>query len=437
MISNKIRELRKKKGLSQEELAEQINVSRQSISKWETAKAIPDMDKIIQLSEFFNVSVNYLINEEHNNESVSKNENTSTTHNFKKKKQKLLLLSIISLVIILFVAIFFSFYKPNTIDKLSESVVLLEVYDDNNDMVATGSGFYIYDDKTIATNFHVIADAYTVIAITEDGQKFTIDKTQGYNEQKDIAILKTKNGSGINPLPLIESKHLNKGQEVIAVGSPLGIQNVVSTGIISAIHNEDETIMIQTTAPISSGSSGGVLSTKDGKVVGMTSGSFTDGQNLNLAVASDEITDLYYSSIDDRTSLKEIYNSREHFHRYAEITVGDLLANYSIYDDKKVCVTGWISTSLFNEEDTMNVVFMVEKPEDICTTGITPMFPYADTTDEYDRSFAFKSLIVANHGTKDAAEAGKYAKIYGETEVSVFFGQVRIGLTAYKIEYVD
>ena len=54
MISEKIRELRKKAGLSQEELAEKIDVSRQSVSKWESAQTVPEMGKLIKLSEIFN-----------------------------------------------------------------------------------------------------------------------------------------------------------------------------------------------------------------------------------------------------------------------------------------------------------------------------------------------------------------------------------------------
>jgi len=64
MISEKIRELRKKAGLSQEELAEKIDVSRQSVSKWESAQTVPEMGKLIKLSEIFNVSLDYLISDE-------------------------------------------------------------------------------------------------------------------------------------------------------------------------------------------------------------------------------------------------------------------------------------------------------------------------------------------------------------------------------------
>ena len=64
IFADKLIRLRKQSGLSQEELANELNISRQSVSKWEQAQSIPDLDKIIQLSTFFNVSTDYLIKDE-------------------------------------------------------------------------------------------------------------------------------------------------------------------------------------------------------------------------------------------------------------------------------------------------------------------------------------------------------------------------------------
>ena len=61
ILADKIAELRKKNGWSQEELAGQLGVSRQSVSKWESAASIPDLDKILKLSELFGVSTDYLL----------------------------------------------------------------------------------------------------------------------------------------------------------------------------------------------------------------------------------------------------------------------------------------------------------------------------------------------------------------------------------------
>ena len=64
ILADKITELRKKAGWSQEELAAQLGVSRQSVSKWEGAQSVPDMEKILQLSNLFGVSTDYLLKDE-------------------------------------------------------------------------------------------------------------------------------------------------------------------------------------------------------------------------------------------------------------------------------------------------------------------------------------------------------------------------------------
>ena len=64
MISEKLYQLRKKQGLSQEQLAEQLNVSRQAISKWESGQSVPDTDKLLTIGEYFQVSLDYLLKED-------------------------------------------------------------------------------------------------------------------------------------------------------------------------------------------------------------------------------------------------------------------------------------------------------------------------------------------------------------------------------------
>ena len=61
ILADKIIELRKKNGWSQEELAEMLGVSRQSVSKWEGAQSVPDMNRILKLSEVFGVSTDELL----------------------------------------------------------------------------------------------------------------------------------------------------------------------------------------------------------------------------------------------------------------------------------------------------------------------------------------------------------------------------------------
>ena len=82
ILADKIIYLRKKCGWSQEELAEKMNVSRQSISKWEGAQTIPDLDKILQLSALFGVTTDYLLKDEIEDEELTNDASFDTTVNF-------------------------------------------------------------------------------------------------------------------------------------------------------------------------------------------------------------------------------------------------------------------------------------------------------------------------------------------------------------------
>ena len=92
------------------------------------------------------------------------------------------------------------------------------------------------------------------------------------------------------PLPIYNGqKKLVRGQRVVAIGSPLGLFNSVSDGIISGFRAIEGVDMIQFTAPISNGSSGGAVLNMYGEVIGISTGGFDAGQNINLAVGYEYI----------------------------------------------------------------------------------------------------------------------------------------------------
>lgn len=104
-LAEKIQELRKKNGLSQEQLAEQLGVSRQAISKWESGQSAPDIDKIVLLSEFFRISTDYLLKQENevSEDSVKQEEYTIEVNvKMSKKAFSYLLLGIMFMMTFLF-----------------------------------------------------------------------------------------------------------------------------------------------------------------------------------------------------------------------------------------------------------------------------------------------------------------------------------------------
>lgn len=183
--------------------------------------------------------------------------------------------------------------NPEAITSASESVVMISVYDSKNELIATGSGFPMFEPGIIITNCHVIEGGSSFEANTESGTYFKIDEIVAVDVDRDIAILHTSAKTGFEIFTPGDTSALMKGEKVVAIGSPLGLINTVSDGMYSNIRSEEGNEYLQFTAPISHGSSGGALFNDKGEVIGITSGSYVDGQNLNLAIPIEVVVDIW------------------------------------------------------------------------------------------------------------------------------------------------
>lgn len=171
------------------------------------------------------------------------------------------------------------------IARLAESVVMITICDKYGDMTGSASGIAINHNGYILTNYHVISNgSYFLVRFENDRTAYPVQIVK-YNNVHDMALLKINRST--KPLPLYREAHheLVRGQKVIAIGSPLGLFNTVSDGIISGFRVVGDTDMIQFTAPISHGSSGGALLNTCGEIIGMCTGGAKEGQNINLAVS--------------------------------------------------------------------------------------------------------------------------------------------------------
>lgn len=173
---------------------------------------------------------------------------------------------------------------------LAQSVVMIKVMDRYGKDFALGSGIMISRDGYILTNYHVIKGGFSYsVRIENDDTIYNTDELIKYNNVADFAVIRIDRR--LNPIPIYRgTKPLARGQKVVAIGSPLGLFNSVSDGIISGFRiTPEEVKMIQFTAPISNGSSGGAVINMQGELIGISNAGFDDGQNLNLAVQYDEI----------------------------------------------------------------------------------------------------------------------------------------------------
>lgn len=175
--------------------------------------------------------------------------------------------------------------------RLASSVVMIAVHDKSKAVTATGSGIMIGTNGYILTNHHVVAGGcYYSVRIEDDEAIYDTDEIIKYHNVLDLAILRIDRR--LQPIPVYKGKQkLVRGQKVVAIGSPLGLFNSVSDGIISGFRKIDGVDMIQFTAPTSHGSSGGAVLNMQGQVIGISTAGIDSGQNLNLAMGYECIGD--------------------------------------------------------------------------------------------------------------------------------------------------
>jgi Flp pilus assembly protein TadD len=169
--------------------------------------------------------------------------------------------------------------------RVSPAVVRVVVRDREFKEIGLGSGFFVAADGLLVTNHHVVRGAQFATVLRADGSTLFVDGVLAFDEGRDLAILKV-NGTG---LPCLEVAPGDApppvGTQVYAVGNPMGLTNTLSEGLISGIRKEGGEVRdIQTTAAISSGSSGGPLVDAQGQVVGVIKSFKVEGQSLNFAV---------------------------------------------------------------------------------------------------------------------------------------------------------
>ena len=215
----------------------------------------------------------------------------------KKKRPSIITIALCSVLLLcMLIGAYFTFFKIN-IEKCKDSVVMLKIYDKYGNNVSTGSGFCAIDESYIITNYHVIEGAYSIEVITDDNSLYNVTSVKIFKPNFDLAIIEF-NGK-LKKLPLGNPLFSRTGDEIVAIGSPLGELNTVSKGTIS---NMDSDELIRITAPISHGSSGGVLFNKFGKVIGITNAGYEEGQNLNYAISVDLLKSLK-ENLDDGNYL--------------------------------------------------------------------------------------------------------------------------------------
>ena len=177
---------------------------------------------------------------------------------------------------------------PALVQRAKPAVVEILTFDQQNDLLKSGTGFFISPDGILLTNYHVISGGGGIIAKTPTGAVYILKSVVSYSEAHDVAELQFLT-TDAPYLTLGHSSGAVEGQRVLVIGNPVGLEGTVSEGIISAFRAGRT--LIQITAPISPGSSGSPVLDESGQVIGMAILVYREGQNLNFAISSETIRD--------------------------------------------------------------------------------------------------------------------------------------------------
>jgi hypothetical protein len=155
-----------------------------------------------------------------------------------------------------------------------------------------GTGFIVRPDGWVVTNFHVVRSGGSLIVTLAGGREFPVVEIVAASRSRDLVVLRI-DASKLPVVPLGDSNAIRPGDTVLAIGHPLGLEDTVSDGLVSAVrHVHEDFEVLQISAPIAPGSSGGPIFNNHGEVIGVVTAFLRSGQNLNFGVPSKYVAEL-------------------------------------------------------------------------------------------------------------------------------------------------
>ncbi len=436
-----IKKLRRNADITQAQLAEKLNVSSQTVSKWENGVNLPDILALEEMCSLFGVTMEEFLRLADGGElktcAPAQPEPTVTAapvvsavtaspapapHAQRKIKPWVIILIVAVVTLYVVSAVvgivltvtrnpFGWFKRPSSgggkgiYEKVNPSVFCITVQTENDTL--GGSGFFIDSNGTAVTNYHVIEGIRSAKVKLYDGKEYDVDRILGHDTVRDVAIIHV-NATWTSPVKLADSNSISTGSTVYAIGYPesfvLGsLDSTMTDGIISKTsYTLGGVNYIQSTVDITHGNSGGVLINTDGEVIGITTAGIDLGNvtYMNLSVPSNVI----------KSVKRDINLSVENYAaKYSKKITVTYMLDGSVYARKTVCAAESVPCL------TVDLTGLGEKYFDCEFLGW-----FAD--DKYSVKFDFEAEVVGDENFT------LYAKLrFKETDIVYTGGSGAVG----------
>jgi len=197
--------------------------------------------------------------------------------------------------------------KPDEIfERFQDAIVVVYSYDFDNKLKSQGSGVIVNEKGWVITNFHIF-EGCERMSLIHKGDTIYYTDIIGVDIEKDLVIMKINPGN--YPDIKLSAKDPKVGEKVYAIGSPMGLENSLSEGIVSGKRTEigkKKQNLVQITASLSPGSSGGAVLNSIGELIGISSSGLREGNNLNFAVPVTDILKVNLDSYNDKKKIQAL-----------------------------------------------------------------------------------------------------------------------------------
>jgi serine protease Do len=171
------------------------------------------------------------------------------------------------------------------VKKVQPSIIFIQTYDEEGEVIAQGSGFFVSEEGDVITNFHLVEGAKNAAIKTATGKVYLVKKVAAEDKEGDLARLSVDiSRNEVRPLPISGSLP-RVGERIMMISNPLGLEQKVTVGVVSTVREiSGFGDIIQINIPLSRGSSGSPVVNMKGEAIGMVGFPLITEKDINLVI---------------------------------------------------------------------------------------------------------------------------------------------------------